>query len=243
MIKSGDKKGSHVGVMISFVIFVTFLIFLYAILSPAIYLQKDKKSVLESLELGITEKISSELTMVTIDLTGSVSQNCIQLDDGTNVLGIGNNLAAKEELGTNTPVYVSSTDSQDIKINRISTSDNFLKIYYSEAFDDSETSSLSCTNLVKGSGYNVGLVKTQEYIFEKNMLDLIGEYGNYETLRNDLKIPEGTEFGYGIILSNGTAFETNGKEPSTNIYIRKKPLEYVSTEGDIVMGYLVTKIW
>ena len=74
------------------------------------------------------------------------------------------------------------------------------------------------------------------------MLDLINE--DYETLKNNLKIPKGIEFGYGIKLSNGTTFETNREENlSTNIFIRETPIRYVDLEGNILIGVLKTKIW
>ena len=40
--KIKSKKGSHVGVVVSFVIFVTFLIFLYTIIQPATVREKDR---------------------------------------------------------------------------------------------------------------------------------------------------------------------------------------------------------
>jgi hypothetical protein len=58
-----------------------------------------------------------------------------------------------------------------------------------------------------------------------------------------LKIPEGVNFGYGIILSNGTSFETKGEELSTNIYMRERPIEYVDSNGNVLMGALKIKIW
>ncbi|MFH1503451.1 MAG: hypothetical protein ABIE36_02235 [Candidatus Diapherotrites archaeon] len=243
MIKKEDKKGSHVGIMISFVIFVTFLIFVYAIIQPTITSQKDKESVLDFLELGVTDKISSDMTTGTVHLINSVNQNCIELDGIITALGIGDNIAVRNYLGNYLNSYLSSSDSNDLKIQRASTSDNLLKISYSEAFGEIGPSSLSCVRLTKGSGYNLGLTKTQKYIFETKMTELIEEYSNYNTLKSELNLPEGVDFGYGIILTNGTEIYTNEEEPSTNIYIKETPIFYVDRDGNIQMGYLKTKIW
>ncbi len=56
------KKGSHVGVMISFGIFVVFLLFLYSILQPIIKIEQDKKLILNDLIDGLVEMLNSDLT-------------------------------------------------------------------------------------------------------------------------------------------------------------------------------------
>ncbi|MCK4647518.1 hypothetical protein KAT24_01145 [Candidatus Pacearchaeota archaeon] len=54
-----DKKGSHVGMMLSFVIFVTFLVFLYSILQPVIKIRQDKKLILDSLIIELAKMLDS----------------------------------------------------------------------------------------------------------------------------------------------------------------------------------------
>jgi hypothetical protein len=58
-----------------------------------------------------------------------------------------------------------------------------------------------------------------------------------------LKIPKGVRFGYGIRLSNGTTFETEGENVSTNVYIRETPIKYIDSKGNISLGFLKTKVW
>ena len=50
-----SKKGSHVGVVVSFVIFVTFLVFLYTIVQPATVREKDRQYLLDYLTLNLIE--------------------------------------------------------------------------------------------------------------------------------------------------------------------------------------------
>jgi hypothetical protein len=56
------KKGSHIGIMLSFGIFVTFLVFLYSILQPVIEKEQDKKLILNDLILSLVEMFDSNLT-------------------------------------------------------------------------------------------------------------------------------------------------------------------------------------
>ena len=65
------KKGSHVGVMLSFGIFVVFLVFLYSIIQPMIKIEQDKKLVLNDLIDGFIEMFDSTYTSGSIKTTRS----------------------------------------------------------------------------------------------------------------------------------------------------------------------------
>jgi hypothetical protein len=244
MVKRGNKKGSHVGVMISFVIFITFIIFIYSIVQPALNVQRDKESLSSSLELGILKKLSYDVTIGTVILEDPLGIGCIELNNIDDELGIGRNIAVKGGSGAILGSYTPSSGLEDIIVQGIGTSEDILKIHYSPILAPAETVSLTCTELYEGEDYTIGLVKTKKYLFEIKMIGLIKEYSTkYEDLKDELNILEGMDFGYGLILSNGTTIETNGEEPSTNIYIQQTPIEYVNLEGNIVLGYLKTKIW
>jgi hypothetical protein len=232
MIKRENKKGSHVEIIISFVIFVTFVFFIFSIIEPSIRIQGDKEGILNNIEFEIINRVSSPMTIITANLANG-GGNCVDLNYLMSDLGIENNIIVRDDSGK---IVNSNADGTSLQINRVSTSDTFFKIYYSQEFNE----------LAGGSGcpsinYEYGLTKTNEYIFETKVLDLIDE--DYETLKSDLKIPTGVEFGYGIKLSNGTVFETEGKELSTNVYVRETPIKYVDSEGNILMGFLKTEIW
>lgn len=244
MIKRGNKRGSHVGVMISFVIFITFIIFIYSIVQPALNVQRDKESLSSSLELGILKKLSYDITIGTIILKNPLGIGCIELNNVVDELNIERNIAVKGGSGAMLSSYSSYSGLEDIIVQGTGTPEDILKVHYSPILSPAETVSLICTELNSGEDYTLGLVKTQKYLFEIKMIELIGEYSiKYEDLKNELNLLEGMDFGYGLILSNGTTIETNGEEPSTNIYIQQTPIKYVNLEGDIVLGYLKTKIW
>lgn len=227
MIKKGDKKGSHVEVIVSFIIFVTFVLFLLTILGPSINTQNDKKNIFDGIEIGITDRISSNMTVIALNFNDQVS-SCVDLS----ALGIGNNIIVKDQSGAK---VTSSADQNSLQITKGNPSDTFFKIYYSEEFDG-----LTGSGCTPGS-YEIGLDKTSKYIFEKKFLDLMNK--DYATLRSEIKAPQGVEFGYGMTLSNGTIFETPMDDVSTDVYIRESPIEYVDLDGNIMEGYLRTTIW
>jgi competence protein ComGC len=222
-----NRRGSHVEIIISFIIFIVFVLFLLSILVPSINTQKDKSNIFDGVEAGIINKVSSNLTVITVNFDDDGS-DCVDL----NALNIGKNIVVKDESGAE---ITSSADENSLQINKENPSDTFFKIYYSEEFDELTGSGCSPT------GYEIGLEKTSQYIFEKKFLSLMNE--NYDTLKKEINAPEGVNFGYGIILSNGTTFETSNQEAPTNIYIRETPIEYVDLNGNIQEGYIKTKIW
>jgi len=63
------KKGLHIEIMISFGIFITFLVFLYSILQPAIGAEKNKELALDDLVESLVELLGTDVTNYT---SGSV---------------------------------------------------------------------------------------------------------------------------------------------------------------------------
>jgi hypothetical protein len=221
-----NRRGSHVEVIISFIIFVTFILFIFSIVEPSISTQKDKKNMFEGVDLKIIGEVSSNMTTITVNFGGG-SGGCVDLDN----LNIGKNIVVKDAYGEGVS---SSADDNSLEINGES-GETFFKIYYSEEFDELDGSGCSPTS------YDLGLTKTSKYIFQKKVMELISR--DYETLKTEFNISEGVDFGYGIILSNGTTIETNQEQLPTNVYIRETPIEYVDLDGNILEGYLKTRIW
>ena len=79
-----NKKGSHVGMMLSFVIFVTFLVFLYSILYPMIKTGQDKKLVLDNLILELAGMLDSNYTSGSIKTLDSNFAKINELVDSYN---------------------------------------------------------------------------------------------------------------------------------------------------------------
>ena len=59
-----NKRGSHVGVMISFAIFITFVVFLFVIFEPIVNQKKERESELTFLEEELIELFNSDLAII-----------------------------------------------------------------------------------------------------------------------------------------------------------------------------------
>jgi hypothetical protein len=231
-----NKRGTHVEVIISFIIFVVFLVFILIASKPSITKQEDKKNLFDSLEFKIMEDVSSDMTAVTISIEDNVEE-WVTLDKTINDLGIEGNVIVKDSSGAHVDAYLSG---DSITIRRINPLDTLFKIYYSEEFGELNPIGARPTRAT-----NIGLTKTNEYVFEEKVRALIAD--NYETLKTEFNVPKDMNFGYGITLSDGTIVETTPEDLRTNIstsvYVRETQIEYVNTEGDILLGYLRMKIW
>jgi len=236
------KRGTHVGVVISFMIFVTFLVFLYTIVQPAIGTKTSKQEPLDYLENDLISGVSTDLTTVSIGITGTVPQNCLEL----------NGLITKTEINTNIKVindsgYVFNSyfknegGNFDLLIDGTSGINNFFKVRVSEEFAPITTDPglTGCGNLNEGSvlGYTIGLIRTDKHVFESKIGDLMKEYKNdYEGIKNILKVSSEDEFGFSFTYVNNMVIKTKEVNVSIDVFSKDIPIQYIDKNASIVSG-------
>jgi hypothetical protein len=240
MIKRENKKGSHVGVVISFVIFVTFMVFLYSLTKTSVKPEEKQNALLDYLKTRLIQDTSANLDIVTVNLERSSGSGCIELNNIVNKFAINARIIVKnkDQIATG-----AALNGNDLRINRVNNGDEFFKIYNSNEFAATGVGGWACEEFNEGTDYTLGLAKTETYVFEKKVFDLMQSYSNYEVMKEYLKIPEGSEFGLGFVYENRTSVDVGIKDVTTDIYIREIPVQYVSMQGDIRSGFLKIMIW
>jgi len=78
-----NKRGSHVGVMISFSMFVAMMIFIFIVSWPALKPEENKENTLNHLEEEIIEETSATLIGATI-MVNATDNFCIKIVGGIN---------------------------------------------------------------------------------------------------------------------------------------------------------------
>jgi len=231
------RGGTHVGFILSFVIFVTFLIFLYSMLIEPTKTNQDKQYLLENLRINLIENISSELMVSSINVVNA-SQGCIKLNNLTSDLGINSKIIVKNESEITQTSYVLTND---LEIVRNNTNDAFFKVYASDRFEGlNNTGQQPCNQKI----YEKGLVRVYKYAFEPNIISLINEYNsNYNVLKTKLKVPNGNDFGFSFRYDNGTMIQPKEKIPPVSVYTTEVPIQYFNKNADILLGKLNVKIW
>ena len=256
MIRKKEKKGSHIGIILSFTIFVSFVFFFYVMVQPAIKYE-TKQNQIELLKGRIIEEASEELKSfsVTAYWSGQNIPACLKLENFVNVANIEEGIRARN-YDRNLDFYLSDNDVY-VKIY----GDSFIKIYESVEFEGmgSAEGMSGCAELVNGpSGYVIGFTRIEERIFETKIIKLIENYfENYEEVKEELGIPRGNEFALGFVYSNGTeiGFSYSGGEfvftgnsniippKVANVFADESPIEYISSNASKKIGKIKIIIW
>lgn len=247
-----NKKGSHVGMILSFMIFITFVVFVFVVLKPVINVGEGRQTILDDTENKIMENISSNLTSASVSFGGIInpSQTCVTLQNIIAVLNIlpPYSVIIKNETSGTQEAYLFNPTIANIEINRGNKDNTFFRIYQSQKFSGLTTNPISGCFMVKNteisSQYQIGTVYSGSYAFESSVRELIEQYeANYTALKQNLQIAPESEFSFYVILSNGSLIQTNQAINAKNIYAQETPIQYVDKDANIQSGYIITKIW
>ena len=238
-----NKNGSHVGIILSFVIFVTFTIFIYSILEPGLRSQREKQSLLEYLKGEISQEISANLTTASLSINKSQqNQGCVELENFINLTDMKPpNIIVKNGSGIIYQANVSAGGNH-LRIFKESEESNFFKIYNSSEFQEINPDDGSCKTLFEERDYTLGLIRTEIYFFESRIISLTKEYKNdYEGLKERLEMP--SEFDFSFLYENGTIIKTSDKDPSTDVYATEFPIQYIDKNASIRSGFINLRVW
>ena len=230
-----NKRGSHVGMILSFLVFMTFLAFLYSVIEPATRSQEDKLDLVEYLKVELVNEFTAEVSILIFEVPPAGS--CIEFSTES---GLGDkNAVAKDIEDNNYNSYVGISNTfVDFSGGGV------LRLFYSDQFP--ETSSISsCTPLIKGGDYEISLFKTTEEIFESRILN-ISDYleDNYQLFKEEKGIGVGNEFGFVFNDENKNFVTgTEDKNVSTDVFVQELPIQYMDSEANIKSGFLNIKVW
>lgn len=222
------KKGSHVGIMISFMIIIVFVIFIYSAIEPAIKSEDNKDLFLNNIEKSLINSFEDNLSIDIIKVSTSLS--CIEIP----ILGINKEYIAKNEKGEvlNTDL---STNNIFVELNN----NDYIKVYSSNWFNNSAVfSSGSCETSY--TGFEI----TKKGIFKNKIKELIKHYNNdYELIKSDLDVSEELDFKFDFILENKTEILTNKEIISENIYSKEFFINYFDENANSKLGKIRLNVW
>lgn len=241
-----SKRGTHVGIVLSFIIFITFIVFLLAVLQPAIKTKTSKQALLDFLKEDLTAWVSTNLTTVSVVITGTVPQSCLKLNDLISETGIDTTIIVINDSGNTFDSYLIGSGNSGLLIDRTGSETSFFKIKVSEEFASItlDPGLTGCGNLNEGNGYTIGSVIINEYIFESKIESLLDEYKNdYKNVKNELKISSENNFGFSFTYANGTVVKTKELNVSTSVFAEDFPIRYTDKFASRVSGLINIRIW
>jgi hypothetical protein len=241
-MKSVNKKGSNVEVIISFVIFVTALAALYAIVKPAISEPISKEYLVDSIKTDIESATSGVLSIDYINVKKDTAGDCFVLNSYSPE---NTRLVVKYENGMEKDAYTKE-GLLSIKAN----SSGIYKIFYKDTFQGITTT--TCSNqLTKDVDYTFENRQVAKYILLSKMKNLQGNYNSdYSNLKQKYGIPDGTEFEFTFTNLNKSVIAQGirpyAERKNKNIYAEEIPIIYAHDsikDINITTGFLTVRIW
>lgn len=220
-----NKRGSHVGVIASFGIFVIFLVALYFVVEPTVKTQRSKRDVLKNLEQELRRELSSKLTTVIVSSGGGA---CLSVSNSN--LGIDNEGAIVKDRNNN--LIASGFDAGNLIIDP--SSETTLWIYYSDEFQKNSKANSGC------SAPTIASVRDSEEIFQSR---IAGAISNFEAFKSNISIAPNNEFSFSVTLSNGTVIGVGSKNVSKELYVDEIPIQYINSDSNNLGGKLTIKVW
>ncbi|MFA4952998.1 MAG: hypothetical protein WC584_02140 [Candidatus Pacearchaeota archaeon] len=233
------KKGSHVGVVLSFVIFVVFLVFLFSALQPALKIEKDKEAILEYISNSIIELSSENMTIENINYTVQLPNppekqiDCAGVLDNSQtgekviVKNIADGIVPYSIIGGNIIIY-------DLKLGK-----NSFKIYHSKSIID-QSSAGTCERTT--SDYQINFINKETIISISKFSEIANR--NYNSLKQELGISQKEDFSFSLLNADKINItEIKNITITANVYVNEFPVLYSNENGEIKSGFINVRVW
>ncbi len=228
-MKKLNKKGSHVSFVLSFVIFVVSLIFIYMIVSAAIPKKETKDNSLSFLERNVLKKISSEVWVIRAHNLSS-GTGCVSFSEPVTITN--GSIIALNDSG----LIDSSLSGNNIFVKN---SAGAVKIYYSDSLNNPNQFNLTgCSQGIPDS------VKKEKKFLENKIVDLFSSFlTNYSSLKKELEVPSGMDFNLFFEYGNGSMIGKPQRDLGVEIYSKNMEIYYLSKNASDEKGKLRVLIW
>jgi hypothetical protein len=223
-----NKKGSHVGTVLSFTIFILFLIFAYVIIGPVGKFNDQKENSLYFLGEAVLSNVSDQV-IVSYLYGGNNTGGCIEINTPagfTNAISLN---SSEEEISS--IIEGSKTSVQG--------GYNLTKVFFSKGYFDNSSvlTPGTCVALPLKSQLN------ETRILEKKIINLINLIeSDYSSVKDSLGFSD-YEINIRFEYSNGTVIGLEKEDVKASRYAEEKILNYLDTKAREKTGKLILEIW
>ncbi len=233
---SKNKKGSHVGIILSFVIFITFAAFLFSIIQPQLKQEKSKQASLEFLRELLIDEFKANLTTITIKESSSgisgQNDNCLDYSPPSGLAGM--NAYMINSQGEGVP-FIKSSGTYKIKF----LNTQAIKISFSEeSFNAPPSDGINGQSVCLPS--ETVLQKEDKEIF-KSKIQKIND--SFDTFKESVKLPPGTDFNFKFIDQDENEITPWKGEILSNVYSDEIPILYIDYDSKLKSGRLIVDVW
>lgn len=229
------------GFMLSFVVFVAFVIFLYSVLQPAVKLKEEKQSALASAKEKLISNFSEDYDELTMVLSSTyvlpTGKTCIITpipfaEKGRNFLIKHND---NNVYGTNTTAYVNILFSD--------VSSRFFKMFFANSTFTYSPKSLSSCDDPK-TKISVASVQTRNSIFGARISRWIDNYNkNSESAKQSINFPSDANIQLIFKFANNSIAQTISQPLGNQVFSETLNVQYVNLNAQIKTGTLTINVW
>ena len=237
----GRRGAAHIEVILSFVLFISFLIFVFAFINP-VKRTEPSRALLDIAGQEIIKNSSVNITTASFKLDYTPAAPCFNI----NLLEVGVN----EIIGDNNVIIRDSEDNaiKSRKINAdlgIETSGDCYKIFASEDFNAVSYSPASCED-IEVDNIAIGQVTTRKAISFERIIKFNSTYSqDYKTLKQSINFPAGNDFGF-VLKDNSrnVILDALKEKPESAIVIAKEqPIELVYENSSSIVAVINIQAW
>ncbi|MEK6924631.1 MAG: hypothetical protein AABW71_00150 [Nanoarchaeota archaeon] len=236
------KKGlSHIEFVVSFTIFIGFLVFAFVFFNP-LQSQRTLKSTMDYawIEVSREGRENIESYSVSID-TGYASAVNFEIAG----IPLDYNATAEDENGN--PIDVHRDSNGIVYLDRGTS--NFIKILYSPALENSPFVSLGAslgtiTPTTTTGNFYISSSEIKDIYFERLFLELNQSYySDYAALKEDLNLPNRIDFGFIITFDNHQIRAMNDVPEGIEVLSKNDRVEIIKQNGDHGFAEVTVLVW
>ena len=237
----GKKGAAHIEMIMTFVLFISLLIFVFAFINPAKRIEPSK-ALLEIVSYEIGKNSSINITTISIKLNYTPAASCFKI----NLLELG-----IDGIAVNNKITIRNSSDDSVKSSKtnsdldIETSGDFYKIFASEDFN-AVPYSLSVCEAIKKDNITIGQITTRKAMSYERMLRFSSGYSeNYKTLKQSINFPAGNDFGFVLRdSSKNVLLQALEDKPESAIVISKEePIDVVYENSTSIVAVLNIQAW
>jgi hypothetical protein len=227
-----NQKGvSGIEMIISFTLFITFVLFIFTYMSPLS--MPASRALLNDLENSVMENASVNVNTTGFAINTLIDKPCFSIDE--NLAGKFITDSKGNEISSNQQKNITYSGEKFYYINSAGIAGNYTPL------------NAGCVKLSKGAGYSLSVERAEKIYYNKSLANMKILYdNNYSRLKSDLKFPAGSDFSIIVLDSNQQEIISMKKTaPRVNVLSKEFPAEILSDENGIkiIKGYVRLLVW
>jgi len=243
------KAQGHVEVIISFVIFIGFLLFLFVIFSP--FKKPMNPNLVDSVFANLDAQMSVSVGSISIDVDedalSRLSKNCFSISNSQLIEDLGCGLGSGGKIIVRVPNYETPVGAQvDGGSILIEKKNSFYTLYCSTEFVEQGVS--DCEDL-SSENYELGVIVERKVWSTEKLGILEGQYNDVENEGygkiKDIYISEANDFGLVVYdLDGGEKFRMKKEIPKgLESYAKIFPVQVVDSQADFERVKASVVVW